>query len=47
LKSVNWSSLLQRVSIYSGSDHRTSLTTTSATPVMPENRGSDNKRMKD
>jgi hypothetical protein len=38
----------QRVSITcSGSDHRMSLTTTSATPVMPENREIGNKRMKD
>jgi hypothetical protein len=44
---VNQSTLLRRVSTCSGSDHRTSLTTTSATLVMLENRGSGNKRMKD
>jgi hypothetical protein len=31
----------------SGSDHRASLATTSATPVVPENRGNGNRRMKD
>jgi hypothetical protein len=35
------------VSTWSGSDRRTGLTTTSATLVMLENRGSGNKRMKD
>jgi hypothetical protein len=47
LKSVNQSNLPWRVCTYSGSDHRMSLTTTLATPVMLENRGSGNKRMND
>jgi hypothetical protein len=47
LKSVNHSTLPWRVSTCSGSDHRMSLTTTLATPIMLENRGSDNKRMKE
>jgi hypothetical protein len=41
------STLPQRVSTCSGSDRRTILTTTPATPVMLKNRGSGNKRMKD
>jgi hypothetical protein len=47
LKSVNWSTLSWRVSTCSGSDRRTSLTTTSTTSVMLKNRESGNKRMKD
>jgi hypothetical protein len=35
------------VSTCSGSDRRMNLATTSATPVLLENRGSGNKRMKD
>jgi hypothetical protein len=46
-KDVNQSTLLRRVSTCGGSDRRTNLTTTSATLVMLENRGSDNKGMKD
>jgi hypothetical protein len=45
LKSVNQRTLPRTVSTCSGPDRRTSLTTTSATPVMPENRGSGNKRI--
>jgi hypothetical protein len=47
LKSANQRTLPWTVSTCSGSDHRMSLTTTSATPVMPENKGGGNKRMKD
>jgi hypothetical protein len=47
LKSANQKTLPRTVSTWSGFDRRTSLTTTSATPVMLENRGSGNKRMKD
>jgi hypothetical protein len=36
-----------RVSTCSGSDRRMTLTTTSASPAMLENRGSGNKRMND
>jgi hypothetical protein len=39
VKNANWKGVC--------SDRRTSLTTTSATPVMLENRESGNKRMKD
>jgi hypothetical protein len=45
-KSANQSTLLRRVSTRSDSDHRTRLATTSTPPVMLENRGSGNKRMK-
>jgi hypothetical protein len=47
LKSVNQSTLSWRVNTCSGSDCWMSLTTTLATLVMAENRGSGNKRMKD
>jgi hypothetical protein len=47
LNGMNWSSSAPIVSTYNGSNHRMSLTTTSATPVMLENRESDKKRMKD
>jgi hypothetical protein len=47
LKSVNWSIFPWRVSTCSGFDRRMSLTTTSATLVMLENRGRGNKTMKD
>jgi hypothetical protein len=47
LKSVNRSTLAPTVSTCSGSDHRTSLTTTSIILIMVENRGCDNMRMKD
>jgi hypothetical protein len=47
VESANQSSLPLRVSTCSGFDHRMSLTTTSATPIMPKNRGSGNKRMED
>jgi hypothetical protein len=47
LKSVNQSTLPRRVSTCSGSNCRTSLTTTLATLVMLENTGSGNKKMKD
>jgi hypothetical protein len=47
LQSVNLRTLLQIVSTCSGSNCRMSLTTTSATQVMPENRDSGNKRMTD
>jgi hypothetical protein len=47
LKIVNQRTLVRTVSTCSGSDRRMSLTTTSATLVMPENRGGGNKRMKD
>jgi hypothetical protein len=43
LKSVNQRTLPRTVSTCSGSDHRTSLTTASATLVMPENKGGGNK----
>jgi hypothetical protein len=45
--SANQSTLPQIVGTCSGSDHRMSLTITLATLVMPENRGTSNKRMKD
>jgi hypothetical protein len=47
LKSVNQCTLLWSVSTCSVFDQRMSLTTTSATPVMMENRESGNKKMKD
>jgi hypothetical protein len=47
LKSVNRSTLASTVSTCSVSNQRMSLTTTSTTLVMPENRGSGNKRVKD
>jgi hypothetical protein len=47
LQSANWRTLLQTVSTCIGSDHRMNLTTTSATPVMLENKGSGNMRMID
>jgi hypothetical protein len=47
LKSANRRTLPRTVNTCRGSDRRTSLTTTSATLVMPENRVSGNKSMKD
>jgi hypothetical protein len=47
LRSVNQSTLASTVSTCSGSDRKMSLTTTSATSVLLENRGSCNKMLKD
>jgi hypothetical protein len=47
LQSANRRTLPWTVSTCSGSNHRMNLTTTSVTPVMPENKESDNRRMKD
>jgi hypothetical protein len=47
LKGANRSTLAPIVSTYSGFDRRIRLTTTSATLVMPENKGSGKERMKD
>jgi hypothetical protein len=44
---VNWRILPWTVSTYTDSDHKMSLTTTSATPVMSKNRGGGKRRMTD